>query len=186
MRWQSFHHASQKLEDRLQNVAAEHNRLFVLLRELEKGMESKRSEQKTQQQQLDAAQGDYYAVVAEVGRLEQAIKHNEKSHEETLAEINRLKQQAEQASRECEQDRLQLEEIRQTLLEAEETMMVAKEREEDMLGHAAGGADAKTAVAAAVGSLSGGKRRSARAGGSAARQTDAIGKSKAAITGSIG
>lgn len=31
-------------------------------------------------------------------------------------------------------DRQQLEEIRQTLLEAEETMVVAKEREEDLLG----------------------------------------------------
>ncbi|MGZ4999240.1 MAG: chromosome segregation protein SMC, partial [Methylomonas sp.] len=134
MRWQSFQQSAQKLEEKLQNIAAEHNRLFVLLRETEKNMELKRGEQKAQQQHLDATQEDYYEVVAEVSRLEQAIKHNEKSHEETLIEINRLKQQAEQAHQECEQDRQQLEEIRQTLLEAEETMIVAKEREEDVLG----------------------------------------------------
>jgi len=134
MRWQNFHNLAQKLEENLQTIAAEHNRLFVLLRDLEKSMEGKRSEQKQKRQQLDARQDVYYNVVAEVSRLEQAIKHNEKNHEETLIEINRLKQQAEHAYHECEQDRLQLEEIRQTLLAAEETIIVAKEREEDVLG----------------------------------------------------
>jgi chromosome segregation protein len=134
MRWQNFQRNAQQLEEKLQSIATEHNRLFVLVRDTEKAMEMKRGEQKSQQQHLDATQAEYYAVVAEVSRLEQAIKHNQKSHEETLIEINRLKQQAEHAQQECEQDRQQLEEIRQTLLEAEETMIVAKEREEDLLG----------------------------------------------------
>ena len=134
MRWQSFQRSAQQLEEKLQSIAEEHNRLFVLIRDTEKAMELKRGEQKAQQQHLDNTQAEYYAVVAEVSRLEQTIKHNQKSHEETLIEINRLKQQAEHAQLECEQDRQQLEEIRQTLLEAEETMMVAKEREEDLLG----------------------------------------------------
>ncbi|OQW77513.1 MAG: chromosome segregation protein SMC [Proteobacteria bacterium ST_bin11] len=134
MRWQNFQRSAQKLEEKLQSIAAEHNRLFVLLRDTEKAMELKRGEQKAQQQHLDSTQAEYYAVVAEVSRLEQTVKHNQKSHEETLVEINRLKLQAEQAQSECEQDRQQLEEIRQTLLEAEETMIVAREREEDLLG----------------------------------------------------
>lgn len=134
MRWQSFQRSAQQLEDKLQNIAAEHNRLFVLLRDTEKAMDLKRGEQKAQQQQLDATQAEYYAVVGEVSRLEQAIKHSEKSYEETLIEINRLKQQAEHAQTECELDRQQLEEIRQTLMEAEETLLVVKAREEDLLG----------------------------------------------------
>jgi chromosome segregation protein len=134
MRWQSFQQSAQKLEDKLQNIAGEHNRLFVLLRDTEKAMELKRGEQKAQQQHLDATQAEYYAVVGEVSRLEQAIKHSEKSYEETLIEINRLKHQAEHAQTECELDRQQLEEIRQTLMEAEETLIVAKAREEDLLG----------------------------------------------------
>ncbi|MEY4718171.1 MAG: hypothetical protein RL563_789 [Pseudomonadota bacterium] len=134
MRWQNFQRSAQKLEDKLKQIAEEHNRLFVLMRDIEKTIEVKRSEQKSQQQQLDASQDEYYAVVAEVSRLEQTIKHNQKSHEETLIEIQRLQQQAEQAQSECEQDRQQLEEIRQTLQEAEETLIVAKEREEDLLG----------------------------------------------------
>ena len=134
MRWRNFQRSAQQLEEKLQSIAAEHNRLFVLLRDTEKAMELTRGEQKSQQRHLDATQAEYYALVAEVSRLQQTIKHNQKSHEETLVEINRLKQQAGQARSECEQDRQQLEEIRQTLLEAEETMIVAKEREEDLLG----------------------------------------------------
>ncbi|WP_150045994.1 chromosome segregation protein SMC [Methylomonas rhizoryzae] len=133
MRWAGFQRNAQQLEDKLQGIAEEHNRLFMLLRDTEKAIELKRGEQKGQQQQLDTAQAEYYAIVGEVGRLQQAIKHNEKNHEETLLEIRRLKQQAEQAQDDCASDRAQLEEIRQTLLEAEETLIVAKQREEDLL-----------------------------------------------------
>ncbi len=117
MRWRNFQRSAQQLEAKLQSIAEEHNRLFVLLRDTEKAMELKRGEQKAQQQHLDSTQAEYTALVAEVSRLEQTIKHNQKSHEETLVEIERLKQQAEHAQAECELDRQQLEEIRQTLLE---------------------------------------------------------------------
>lgn len=133
MRWRSFEQTSQQLEARLQTIAAEHNRLFVLLRDSESGLAAARGEQKSRQQHLDASQEDYYAVVAEVSRLEQTIRHNERAHEETVLELQRLQQQAEHAGRECEQDRQQLEEIRQTLLEAEETLIIARAREEDAL-----------------------------------------------------
>ncbi|MGY6277289.1 chromosome segregation protein SMC [Methylomonas sp. MgM2] len=134
MRWQSFQQNAQQLEAKLQAIAEEHNRLFVQLRDTEKAMELERGEQKAQQQHLDAAQAEYYAVVGEVSRLEQAIKHSEKTQEETAIEIQRLKQQAEHAQEECELDRQQLEEIRYTLVEAEETLIAAKAREEDLLG----------------------------------------------------
>ena len=134
MRWRSFQNTAENLEEKLQQVASEHNRLFVLLRELESGASGKRDQQKLLQQQLDSEQEQYYAVVAEVSSLEQAIKHNEKSHAETLSEIQRLNQQADQARAECALDRQQLEEIRQTLLEAEETMLEAQAREEEALG----------------------------------------------------
>jgi chromosome segregation protein len=131
MRWNNYHQTSLQLESELQTVAAEHNRLFVLLRETDKNIESKRDQQKAQQHALDEAQGEYYQVVAEVSRLEQAIRHNEKSHEETLLEIERQQRQREQSMAECAQDMQQLEEIRQQLLEADEALLVAREQEEE-------------------------------------------------------
>lgn len=133
MRWQSFQAAASGLEAKLQQVAAEHNRLFVLLRELDAGINSKRDAQKHQQQHLDSLQAEYYSVVSAAGRLEQSIQHHQNSHAETLTEISRLQEQAQLAKLQCQEDSQQLEEIRQTLLEAEETMLIAKEREEDAL-----------------------------------------------------
>ncbi len=133
LRWNSYYQQSESLELKLQEIAKEHNRLFVLLRETDKAIDAKRIEQKNQQQRLDAAQEEYYHVVAEVSRLEQTIKHNETSHEETVVEIERLKQQADYAQNEYEQDTEQLEEIVETLQEAEESQLIAREQVEENL-----------------------------------------------------
>jgi chromosome segregation protein len=133
IRWNSHHQHSAQLESKLKQIASEHNRLFVLLRDTDKSIDAKRVQQKQQQQQLDAAQEDYYHAVAEVSRLQQAIKHNESSHEETVIEIDRLKQQAEHSNNECAQDTQQLEEITESLLEAEEQQLLLEQQVEESL-----------------------------------------------------
>ena len=131
MRWNTYHQAAKQLETKLQDVAAEHNRLFVELRDIDSAIETKRAEHKTQQQQLNKAQGDYYTVGAEVSGLEQAIKHHEASHEETLLEIKRTRLQAEQSLSQLETDLQALEAIKEALLEAEESSLIAQEKQEE-------------------------------------------------------
>jgi chromosome segregation protein len=133
MRWNAYHQAAKQLDERLQEVAHEHNRLFVELREIDSTIEAKRAEHKVQQQQTNSFQGDYYQIVADVSSLEQTIKHSESSREQTAIEINRLRQQAAESLREVEADTQQLEEIKQALFEAEEALIVAEERQEDAL-----------------------------------------------------
>ena len=133
MRWNAYHQASQLLETKLHEVAAEHNRLFVELRDIDSAIAAKRAEHKTQQQQLHQAQGDYYTMAGEVSGLEQAIKHHAASHEETVLEINRTRLQAEQSLSQLELDLLALDEIKQTLLEAEDNAMIAEERQDEIL-----------------------------------------------------
>jgi len=133
MRWNTYHQAAKQLDEKLQAVAHEHNRLFVELRDIDNNIEAKRAEHKTQQQQTNSSQGDYYRIVAEVSGLEQTIKHSESSREQTEIEINRLRQQADQSLKELEADVQQLEEIKEALLEAEEALIVAEERQEDVL-----------------------------------------------------
>ena len=127
MRWNSYHQSAQTLEEKMQTVAEEHNQLFVLRREIDNRIEAKRTEHKNRQQQLDLIQGDFYNAVSDVSRLEQAIKHNESSQEETTLEIRRLEQQSEQSLADLEQDRQQLEDIKQNLLEAEEALIGAND-----------------------------------------------------------
>ena len=133
MRWNTYHQAAKQLETKLQDVAAEHNRFFVELRDIDRAIETKRAEHKTQQQQLNKAQGDYYTVGAEVSSLEQAIKHHEASHEETVLEIKRTRLQAEQSLSQLETDLHALEEIKQAFLETEESSIIAQERQEEIL-----------------------------------------------------
>ncbi len=133
MRWNTYHQAAKQLDEKLQAVAHEHNRLFVELRDIDNSIEAKRAEYKTQQQQTNSSQGDYYQIVAEVSGLEQTIKHSELSREQTAVEINRLREQAAESLKELEADVQQLEEIKQSLVEAEESLIVAEERQEDVL-----------------------------------------------------
>ncbi len=133
MRWNTYHQTAKQLDQKLQEVAHEHNRLFVELRDIDSNIEVKRAEHKTQQQQTSKSQGDYYQIVAEVSGLEQTIKHSESTREQTVIEINRLRQQAELSLTELEADVQQLEEIKQALFEAEEALIVAEERQEDVL-----------------------------------------------------
>ena len=133
MRWNTFHKAAQKLEIKLQNVATEHNRLFVELRDVDNAIDAKRAEHKAQQHAFNQAQGDYYTIVAEVSGLQQAIKHHEASHDETLLEINRTKLQAELSLSQLESDLQTLDEIKETLLEAEENCIIAQEKQEEVL-----------------------------------------------------
>ncbi len=133
MRWNIYHQAAKQLDEKLQAVAHEHNRLFVELRDIDNNIEAQRADHKTQQQQTNSFQGDYYQMVAEVSGLEQTIKHSESSREQTAVEINRLRQQVDQSLQVLEADRQQLEEIKQALFEAEEALIVAEERQEDVL-----------------------------------------------------
>jgi chromosome segregation protein len=133
MRWNAYHQAAKQLDEKLQTVAHEHNRLFVELRDIDNTIETKRAEHKAQQQQTNKSQGDYYQIVAEVSGLEQTIKHSETSREQTTIEINRLRQQADQSLKELEADVQQLEQTKESLFEAEEALIVAEERQEDAL-----------------------------------------------------
>ncbi|SJM91978.1 Chromosome partition protein Smc [Crenothrix polyspora] len=133
MRWNTYHIAATQLDTLLQAVATEHNRLFVERRALESGIESKRSEHKAQQQQFSQAQEAYYAVVTEVSTLEQTIKHNETSHQETLAEISRSQQQQAHAADQLEADMEALENIKYDLLAAEEALLIAQATQEEAL-----------------------------------------------------
>jgi len=133
IRWQQHQQSYQQLEIKLQQIGSEHNRLFTQLHQLDQAMDDKRWQQKNQQQTLDTAQKEYYHLVAEISRLQQAIKHNESSYQETVTEIERLQQQVDEAETTCQQDQQQLEEIQENLKNAEESKLIAEEKREQCL-----------------------------------------------------
>ncbi len=133
MRWQAYDKTRQHLEAKLQQTANEHNRLFMEVRDTHTNLDTKRIEQKQQQQQFNQAQGDYYAIVAEVTGLQQAIKHHENSHEETIQDLQRTQQQVEQLHQQLETDLMNLEELKEQMFSAEEHLSIAEEQQEESL-----------------------------------------------------
>jgi chromosome segregation protein len=133
MRWQSFEQARLRLEERVQATATEHNRLFVRVREIDAQLDDLRAKHKTSQQSLNAVQGEFYQAGAEISRLEQAIRHNERSREETMREIERLQQQQEQAGDELLDEQAELENIRQSLAETQRSLTAARQQEQQLL-----------------------------------------------------
>ena len=131
MRWRHYQQLAEQLDEKLQDIAEQHNRLFMRLREIDHQIEEQRRLQKQSQQQVDAVQGQYYQVVSDVSALEQTLAHQQQSYQETVAEINRLRQQLEQASAEYQHDVEQLEDIRQSLIVAEEDLLVAQQQAEE-------------------------------------------------------
>ncbi|NOS89783.1 MAG: chromosome segregation protein SMC, partial [Methylococcaceae bacterium] len=133
MRWNTYHQAALQLETKLQAVAAEHNRLFVAVRDLDHALESQRAAHKTQQQHLNTAQGDYYSVVAEVSGLEQAIKHHAASHQETSLDLSRSLSLADQLLSEIDSEGMALADIKENLLIAEDRFLDSETRLAEVL-----------------------------------------------------
>ncbi len=133
MRWRDHHSTAQQLEGKLQDAATIHNALFIERKELEQTIEQKRQAHKTQQHAVDKQQGEYYHIVAEVSRLDQMIKHHEQSHDETVLELQRLRDHAMHLQENLEEDLLQLDEIKVALVDAEAALLIAQEKETEML-----------------------------------------------------
>ena len=133
MRWQEHQWMSEKLQTQLETVANEYNRLFALHKNSEENLEIQRVAQKTQHQQLENVQAEYYQLANEVSRLEQAIAHKQQNQQQAELEIARLQQQAELAANEYSQELAILEELKQTQEELAETLSVAEERQEQVI-----------------------------------------------------
>ena len=105
MRWQRYQEIAKEIENSVQMVAAEHNRLFMALRELNSQLEDHRANQKIKQQQFNHCQQQYYQVVAEVERLEQTIRHAQQNYEENCRELERANENAAQTLTQLQEDR---------------------------------------------------------------------------------
>ena len=130
MRWRRYQQTTAQLDVQLQAVATEHNRLFMELRTVDSRLEQQRADYKTQQQQVNQVQGDYYQVAADVARFEQTIKHEQRTHADMVLEIAGSQQQADHTLSELDTDKQALQDIKKQLDEAEQRWLVVQERQE--------------------------------------------------------
>ncbi|MEN8261382.1 MAG: chromosome segregation protein SMC, partial [Pseudomonadota bacterium] len=131
IRWQSYNRLSEDLESKLNGIAEEHNRFFTEQREVDALIADARDLYKRQQGQVNECQGDYYLLSSDITRLEETIKHNQMTREETGREIERLRHETAQMLAELEEDREHLAQIKENLAKTSEAKRRALEREEE-------------------------------------------------------
>ncbi|MGX2039271.1 chromosome segregation protein SMC [Methylocaldum sp. MU1018] len=86
---------------------------------LNETLEQHRDRHETLQHQLGEHQGRYYELGAEISRLDQSIKHAQKTRETLRQERTRLHDEKERALRDLENDRHQLEAVQEELASVE-------------------------------------------------------------------
>jgi len=133
MHWNQQHLLGKQLEEKLQQVACDHNRLLVLHREHEKAIENKRCQQKQQQQQIDRTQKEFYQLNTEIVKLQQIIENNERSLQETQLEIERLQQSFQSALDKYQQECVLLDDLKQQWIQTQENLVLAEEVKEQTL-----------------------------------------------------
>ena len=125
MRWQAYQHTTHILETQLHAAADEHNRVFLAVHDAEKNNEQALVAYKAAQIHLNALQGQYYAVAADVTSLEQAIKHNESNYQEAASQLAGTQQQQAQLAAELASELASVELINADFLAAEAALAVA-------------------------------------------------------------
>ena len=112
-------------ETRFRALAAEEHELSATL-------ENQREELAELQQALNAEQGRYYELGAEISRITQSLRHAEETQANLMQEQARLRQEQERAAADLENDRAQLEAVREELAELELSLEEAREAEIEM------------------------------------------------------
>lgn len=128
LRWRTFDSEASEQERRISHQEIELEAQLAELRANEAAMERQREEQIEVNERFNEIQGAFYAVGAEIARLEQAIHHARESrlqHERELRETNRTWEEA-QGHQTADNERI--EQLTRTLDGDESALVELKER----------------------------------------------------------
>lgn len=99
------------------------------LRSIEASIESAREDFTEKSEALNAVQGRYYQIGAEISRNEQSIQHGRELRQRQKQDLEQAEQGASEATLHLTRDESQIEELRQELQQLEPGLAAARERE---------------------------------------------------------
>jgi len=115
LRWRSLDERLSEQDSGLRHHQTEIDAALAVLREVEAAIEDVRSRQVESNDAHNAVQREFYAVGAEISRLEQAIEHARESREAQLREQEQLNRAWSEASQHLEFDQSRIDELSQRL-----------------------------------------------------------------------
>ncbi|MGH8176460.1 MAG: chromosome segregation protein SMC [Steroidobacter sp.] len=103
--------------------------LIADLRSIEASIESAREDFTEKSEALNAVQGRYYQIGAEISRTEQSIQHGRELRQRQKQDLEQVEQGASEASLHLTRDQSQIDELRRDLAQLEPGLNAARERE---------------------------------------------------------
>ncbi|OOY60699.1 chromosome segregation protein SMC [Solemya velum gill symbiont] len=129
LRWKSMH---DELGIHEREIAAQENKLEAEIstqRQIESEIEQMRSDHTDANDNFNQVQGEFYALGAEIARLEQTIQYALESRARQQADLSQLESSLQELNRERQQDKERLASIAATLL-AQQPLLDTAETEE--------------------------------------------------------
>ena len=120
---------SQTKEGILRERDIEMQAAIAELRAIEASIESAREDFTEKSEALNAVQGRYYQIGAEISRAEQSIQHGRELRQRQKADFEQVEQGASEATLHLTRDQSQIDELRRELEQLEPGLTAARERE---------------------------------------------------------
>ncbi|RQW82110.1 MAG: chromosome segregation protein SMC, partial [Methylococcus sp.] len=132
LRWRKHEDEFQGHQRQLVEYEIRFRALAVAEHELSDTLEAQREQLAELQKSLNADQGRYYELGAEISRITQSLRHAEETQANLMQEQARLRQEQERATADLENDRAQLEAVREELTDIEISLEEGREAEIEM------------------------------------------------------
>jgi chromosome segregation protein len=120
---------SQSKEGILRERDTEMQAAIAELRSIESSIETAREEFTEKSEALNAVQGRYYQIGAEISRAEQSIQHGRELRQRQKTDLEQAEQGASEATLHLTRDQTQIDELRRELEQLEPGLSTARERE---------------------------------------------------------
>jgi chromosome segregation protein len=129
LRLRSIDQDSQSKEGILRERDTALQAAIAQLRSLESAIETAREDYTEKSEALNAVQGRYYQIGAEISRTEQSIQHARELRQRQKQDLEQAESGASEATLHLTRDEAQIESLRAELQELEPGLLAAKERE---------------------------------------------------------
>ncbi|HEY6642932.1 chromosome segregation protein SMC [Povalibacter sp.] len=129
LRLRVIDHDSQSKDGVLRERDTEMQAAIAELRSIESSIETTREEFTEKSESLNAVQGRYYQIGAEISRAEQSIQHGRELRQRQKTELEQAERGAAEAASHLTRDQSQIDELRSELEHLEPGLTAARERE---------------------------------------------------------
>ncbi len=129
LRWRGLSQRAETIKQQLTKLEVEQESHLADQRHVEAGLEKGREAQQDVQERFNKAQQEYYALGADVARLEQSIRHQRERHQELYESLQQTNESLTEVKEQVEGDKLRKAQLDEQLNQLTPDLEMAREQE---------------------------------------------------------